>query len=65
MASYDKSKVYMLQIILPGESPEKDIIVPGDKLEATIEEYKKTYPNYKKIYVFDADTKDGIAIIKP
>lgn len=55
----------MLQIMLPGKEPVKDIVVPGDKLEGTIEECKEFYPDFRKIFVFDADTKDGVAIIKP
>lgn len=61
----DRSKVYMLQVMLHEKEPVKDIIVPGDRLEETLNEYKEIYPDFKKIYVFDADTKDGVAIIKP
>ena len=64
MPVYDKSKVYMLQVMLPGKEQVKDIIVPGEELEKTINEYKEIYPDFKKIFVFDASTKDGVAIIK-
>lgn len=62
---FDKSKVYMLYITFSGKEPVSDIIVPGSRIEEVISEHKALYPDFKKIYVFDADTKEAVEIIKP
>ena len=63
--NFDKKKVYTLQSLVPGMVPITDLVVPGDHLEETINDCKSNYPYFKKIVVYDAETKEAVAIIKP
>ena len=65
MAAFDKEKVYLLQVVGPGMEVITDAVVPGDRIDRVIEEHKTLYPGFKRILVFDADTKDGVCIIRP
>ena len=64
MLNYDENKVYMLHILLPERDPVTNVIVPGKHLKNTICEYEGLYPDFKKIVVYEADTKEAIGIIK-
>ena len=63
MLNYDKNKVYMLYVTLPEREPVTSV-VPGRNLEDAICEYKEYYHDFKKIVIYEADTKEAIEIIK-
>ena len=65
MLNLDTHKIYMLQVMLPDSPPLESIIIPGNKLNEAVREYKELYPNYKKIVIYDADTKEAVSIIRP
>ncbi|MDO5445915.1 MAG: hypothetical protein Q4F31_09895 [Eubacteriales bacterium] len=65
MLSFDTTKNYTLQILLPGLVPITDNFVPGNLLRFVIEDYKRIYPDCKKIVVYDAYSKECVGIIKP
>ena len=66
MQNFDTKKVYTLQILIPGRmNPITDLVVPGDHLEEMINDCKSNYPSFKKIVVYDAETKEAVGIIKP
>ena len=65
MAAFDKEKVYLLQVYDTGSHVLTETVVPGDRVDRVIEEHKTIYPGFKKILIFDADTKDGICVIRP
>lgn len=64
MMTFDKNKVYMLQVFIPGTAPVSDIIVPGAEMEKTIVETKNHYLFWKRIAIYEADTKEAVGIIK-
>lgn len=65
MAAFEKEKVYLLQVYDTGSHVLTEAIVPGDRVDRVIEEHKTLCPDFKKIVIFDADTKDGICVIRP
>ncbi|MDO5445981.1 MAG: hypothetical protein Q4F31_10225 [Eubacteriales bacterium] len=65
MSSFDTTKNYTLQIIRPGLLPVTDGFVPGNMLDSVIEDYKRVYPDFKKIVVYDAYSKECVGIVKP
>ena len=65
MPTFDKEKVYLLQVVGAGMHILTDTVVPGDRIDQVIEEHKTLYPDAKRILIFDADTKDGICVIRP
>ncbi|MDO5445912.1 MAG: hypothetical protein Q4F31_09880 [Eubacteriales bacterium] len=64
MLSFDTTKNYTLQIILPDQLPVTDSFVPGNMLDNVIEDYKRVHPDFKKIVVYDAYSKECVGIIK-
>lgn len=65
MAAFEKEKVYLLQVLGPGMGVITDAVVPGDRIDQVIEEHKTLYPDFKRILIFEADTKDGVCVIRP
>ena len=57
MAEFDKEKVYRLQVYVTGTHMLTETAVLGDRIDREIEEHKTIYPGFKKILIFDADTK--------
>ena len=65
MPAFDKEKIYLLQVVDTDMHVLTDAVVPGDRIDQVIEEHKALYPGFKRILIFDADTKDGVCIIRP
>lgn len=65
MAAFEKEKVYLLQVLNADLHVVTDAVVPGDRIGQVIEEHKTLYPDFKRILIFDADTKDGVCVIRP
>ena len=65
MTNLDPNKIYMLQVMLYDTPPTDAGFVPGNSLDETIEEHKTMYPEYKRIIIYDADTKEAVSIIRP
>ena len=65
MPAFDKEKVYLLQVYDTGTHILTETVVPGDRVDRVIEEHKTIYPGFRRIAIYDADTKDGICVIRP
>ena len=65
MPEFDRKKVYLLQVYGAGLNVLTDAIIPGDRIDGEIEELKSLYPDFKRIAVYEADTKEGVCMIRP
>lgn len=64
MLSVDPAKEYLMQITLNGTAETIDEVVPGDRLDRAVEDARAKYPSFRRIVVYDADTKDAVAFIR-
>ena len=65
MPEFDRKKVYLLQVYGAGLNVLTEAIIPGDRIAGEIEEFKSLYPDFKRIAVYEADTKEGVCMIRP
>ena len=65
MAAFDKEKVYLLQVFDKGLNVLTETVAPGDRIDQVIEEHKILYPGFRRIAIYDADTKEGVGVIRP
>lgn len=64
MHHLDPYKVYLIQVHAPGINPQNQEVCIGSKVDVTIQDIRNKYPDFKRIIVYDADTKDAVSIIK-
>lgn len=64
MRFLEPNKTFMIQIHVPGLDRPIDEIALGRDVERAVLDAQNTYPDYKRIVIYDADTKDAIKIIK-
>ena len=65
MLHLDPNRTFTIRVSLPGVLQDIDEIALGSRVERAVEDAKNRFPEYKRIVVFDSDTKDAVAIIKP
>ena len=64
MLDLEPNKVFMIQIHAPGLETPVSELATGKNVGNAILDIKDRYPNFKRIVIYDADTKDAIRIIK-
>lgn len=65
MIGINPNKVYKIQVYRKkGDMPPVEIAL-GSKVEECISYWRAEHPDFRRIVVYDADTGDAVAIIKP
>ena len=64
MLNLDSRKVYMIQAIFKGSNPPFDTVATGEKVDSVINDIRNANPDFKKIVIYDADTKEAVGIIR-
>lgn len=64
MAEFIDEKEYLINIFMSDGLVINDIVMLGKDVESGITEIKKHKPSFKKIIVYDNETKDALRIIR-
>lgn len=64
MIEYEKGKYYLIYVLFPEASSAVTAAVIRERVADTVCENKVLYPDFRKIVVYEAETRDAVAIIK-
>lgn len=64
MPRFEADKQYSIMITLRDTAEVMDMTVSGDEVERGIETAKAEHPAFKRIIVYDEETKDAVALIR-
>lgn len=64
MRGLEPNKVFMIQVFVPELAAPVNELAAGKYLESAVSDIKNRYPGFKRIIIYDADTKDAVRIIR-
>ena len=64
MLSLDNGKEYIIHVRFKGSNPPYDTVASGESAESVIADIRRSLPEFQKIVIYEADTKEAVKIIR-